>query len=90
MLLIILSDSGKHTFTKTDNATYIAGVTCVFGKENFWWIASIGPEMSEEKRQELRVHFTSLGFTAPVAIPGVTTLVMKKITMLQCNEDQEI
>jgi len=71
-------DSGSLIFTKTDNKTYIAGATCVFGKTNFWWIASTDKDMDEGLKKEIHDDFVKQGFKDQnVAKEGKTPVMFK-------------
>lgn len=58
----------------------------MFGKENFWFVVSSSPEMSPSLMKEIQDHYTSLGFTASVAIQGISPIIFKKLTVTPCTD----
>ena len=56
----------------------------MFGKENFWWLMSPTPEIDSPTKAKVEAHFTKLGFTAPIAVPGRDPVIMKKFVFSEC------
>jgi len=46
----------------TDNDTYIAGSTCIFGKENFWWVLSTSETLDDDLSARIQADFVKHGF----------------------------
>lgn len=69
----------------TDNSTYIAGVGCLSGTENFWFIYSTEPEMSPEILKTVKKEFKERGYTAPPAVEGKSLVVLKKLVLNYCR-----
>jgi hypothetical protein len=63
----------------TDNATFIAGVACIFGKENLWWLLSPTKSVAPEIKLKVEAHFQEAGFTAPIATRENAPVVFKHI-----------
>jgi len=72
---------GHIRFTKTDNQTYVAGTTCIFGKENFWWIvATDKTELPASLKKELDADFIRLGFQANNVATRDSPLFIKRLS----------
>jgi hypothetical protein len=67
--------------TLTDNASFLAGVGCLTGRENFWFFAATTPTVSKELQANVTAHFTELGFNAPIAVEGKSPFFLKKMTI---------
>ena len=84
MLIFLLTVAGEFTITLSDNKTYMAGTTCMFGKENFWWLLSATPEIDPATKAAAEAHFAGLGFKAPVAVKGTDPVILKKFLISVC------
>ena len=82
--MIFFTVAGRFVVTLTDNSTFIAGTTCMFGKENFWWFLGVTTEVSPETKSKVEEHFTKMGFKAPVAVAGKDPVIIKKFTFREC------
>jgi hypothetical protein len=72
---------GSFTITMTDNATFVAGVSCLSGKENFWWVLSTTPKLDPAVHAKTQQYFNESGFTAPIGVEGVTPVFFKHFKM---------
>ena len=76
---------GTFTITQTDNKTYLAGVNCIFGKENFWWIAATTPTVDESVTKSVQTLFAGFNFTSTLAARGTNSLIFDKFTRKTCD-----
>ncbi len=67
--------------TMSDNSTYMAGVACMAGKENFWIFIATTPTIPADVQAKVMEQYKELGFTAPVAIEGKSPVYMKKFVI---------
>jgi hypothetical protein len=79
--LIFLVVTGSFKITLTDNASFLAGVGCLTGRENFWFFAATTPTVPAEIQANVTAHMKDLGFNAPIAVEGKSPFLLKRVTI---------